>query len=290
MLGYSKKDLLLFRKLHVMGLNRQLAEATGHESLVADCEFLAEAGYMLEAPEHPRSLGLYALNKLEEPHARLSVTDKRYPVRYFTSGLRHPSSDGLAFPLGGEVAVAYVITSSGELSVPVLDAPLEIEDWRTLQREILLPDQAIQQDGHEAIVEVVLNNLPTPGEDVPLAAILDFSSDEETRRKLAGLDIWMRRQAHSGKELQEVALEMEESLHDLANHMRLADMRSQTSGFRMIMAIPLGIIEELLHLKPRGAMDVVFEYRDRKANRLEAELSAPGGALAYIYAAEKRFG
>lgn len=182
-----------------------------------------------------------------------------------------------------------MLNLADERFVPILDHSLHSTEWQRLQRQLYFPRFLFSSDPSTAILELVLSNLPSPGDDVPLDAILDFAGDDETQRKLSRLDIWMRRAAQSGKELQEISLDMEESLHDLANHMRLADMRARTSGMRIVLSLPLEIVEELLHLRPRKALDVVFQYKDRKANRLEAELKAPGGALAYIYEAERRF-
>lgn len=79
LLGYSKKDLLLFSRLHVMGLERQLSEAND-AALVADCEFLAEAKFIAAAPESIKDLGLFTLervrdNLLEELEAEYEAKD-----------------------------------------------------------------------------------------------------------------------------------------------------------------------------------------------------------------------
>lgn len=302
-LGYSKKDLLLFSKLHILGLQRQLSgPASTDAGVMADYEYLAEAGYLCHLPEVPEDLTLEAYARLRaagrtDPRLMAIMTGDledlaSIPRFRMLSCMRHPSNHNgrKRVPPGGELAVAYAFGVTGEQYVPIIDSVLSANQWQRVQRELFLPKEFLTQDASAGVIDLVLDNLPVPGDGVPLDAILEFSRDDDTRRKLAGLDIWMRKAAHSGKDLQDIALEIEESLHEFSNYMRLADMRCQTSGLRMMMSLPLGIIEELLHLKPKGALDVVFEYRDRKANRFEAELSAPGGALAYIYEAEKRFG
>lgn len=287
-LGYSKRDLLLFERLLVMDLKRQLTEAPVHSVVAADCEFLADSGFMVDAPGTPSELlvlspPLIAMGLEEVPQRILQglQTCSALPSLFNDTPLTH----------GGELIVAYLAQSIGGIAVAVAESSLASSMTDVLMRFLYgTLDEPGGPEFTHGLVDLVTERLPVPGDEVPLADILDFVSDPETKRKRDRLDIWTRRAAQSGRELQDLSLEMEESLHDFANHMRAADMRSQTSGLRIALSLPLGAIEELLHLRPKGALDVVFEYRDRKASRLEAELAAPGGALAYIYEAEKRFG
>ena len=124
------------------------------------------------------------------------------------------------------------------------------------------------------IVDLVLTNLPAPGDDVPLRISWTFPRTRNRRGSCRPRH--MDAQGGSvGRELQDVALEIEESVQEFGNHMRFADMRSTHSGFRMALSVPLGIVEEVLHLRPKGALDVMFEYRDRKANRLKRSKECP---------------
>lgn len=308
-LGYSKKDLLLFDGLYIMGLARQISESS-NASLIADCEFLGNSGYLIDAPDTVRQLGHVGYHLIETSFSGESQADfERWLVENesdafepephsvlrqmlrMASVATHPSvpEDELLPERAAELVLAFVLSSAGHNAVSVLDRLPGPKDWDRLSQTMYVPRAAMGLAPDCAVVELVLSNLPLPGDDVPLNTVLEFSADEETRRKLAHLNIWMRRAVQSGRDLQDLGLEVEESLHEFASHMRLADMRSTNSGVRIALSIATGVVEELLHLRPKGALDVVFEYRDRKATRLEAELSAPGGALAYIYEAKKRF-
>lgn len=63
-LAYSKKDLLLFRKVHVMGLERQLREMNHDSQLLAECEFLLESEFLVDAPEPVAEMGCVRLGLL----------------------------------------------------------------------------------------------------------------------------------------------------------------------------------------------------------------------------------
>jgi len=119
MLGYSKKDLLLFSKLHVMGLERQLS-TEDDPGLVADCEYLIEAGVMVTAPETPVQLGTaidarlpahFSEDELAKDYENWLVSDDydyhTQPIAQLLSILsstHHPSGTPSPLPAGGELA------------------------------------------------------------------------------------------------------------------------------------------------------------------------------------------
>jgi hypothetical protein len=286
-LGYSKKDLLLFEQLFVMGLNRQLGEAKSDSAFAADCAFLENSGFLVSAPESPSEVLV-----LSPPLVPMGAAEvPRKIIEAFRTCSLYPSLyNDEPMPEGSEVIVAYLLRALGRSVTTVTESSRPAPAWDIVKSLLDSAFGAEEPDVQRGVIELVTEALPVPGENVPLGDILDFVSDPETQRKRDRLDIWTRRAAQSGRELQDLGLEMEEMLHELADHMRLADMRSQTSGLRIALSLPLGIIEELVHLRPKGALNVVFEYKDRKASRLEAELAAPGGALAYIYEARRLFG
>lgn len=94
----------------------------------------------------------------------------------------------------------------------------------------------------------------------------------------------------SGKTPEQLSLEIDTMLHDFHSHMLPVRKKNNTSVLRALVTIPLGVTEELLHLRPKGALYLVFDIRDRKANLLEAEVGAPGHEVALLDAAERRFG
>lgn len=304
-LAYSKKDLLLFRRVHVMGLQRQLRLSRPSER--ADCEFLIESDFLAEAPDTGSDLAKTAFVRLDDALASRYKTSMRdlaearragrasqevdtfaAPLWRMASSAQHPSglSNYSPLPNGTEAVVAYLLTQTGDLSVPIFES---LPNWEMMKFHLSVPRELREPSPDNRIVELVLSKLPVPGDDVPLDEVITFSRDDETRRKIEGLEIWMRKAARSGKDLQDLQLEVEDGLHNFAAHMRVADMRSKTSTLRVALSLPLGIVEELLHLRPKKALDVALEFHDRKAMRLEAELNAPGGTFAYIYKAARRF-
>lgn len=314
-LTYSKKDLLLFRHVRVMGLDRQLGEAFNDPALVADCEYLIEKGFLVPGPDDLREaveeslvvLGLLLRDHYDdETKEWTSPSAEDFGVLLVQLGLLHEgmavagvSEDERAgvlqntastvLPDGAEFIHSFLANIVGCSTVPLRRKLLSTREMARLTSVMSAAHDIVKPTLDTGVIDLVVRNLPVPGDNVSLDAILEFVSDEETQRRLLGLHLWTRRAAISGRELHDLALEMDEMLHEFTSHMRVLDLAQNTSGFRVALSLPIGVLEELLRLRPKKALDVVFDYRDRRATRLEKELSSPGNAVAYIYEAKEHF-
>ncbi len=302
-----KRDLLLFEKIHVMGLHQQIAGDTGDSGLpvlddatAADCDYLIDAGILTDAPAfrdevyerlvpltlaHGDEAGAWDGNT---PIAELPPIDQAELLR---STAIHPTGVlpyDRALPPGAEIVVARAeaLASSAE-AVAVLDGPIQRDDWTAITGTFLFAEPQVQREA--TVAEVVLPHVPVPRDDVPIDALLDFRQESSTTEQIKSLRIWMAKAALTTTPQAELELEVESMLHDFGRHMELADMRGSTSALQLAVSIPLQIVEELLHLRPRAALGAAFAVRDRRADRLEAELSAPGSELAYLHTARHRF-
>ncbi len=154
----------------------------------------------------------------------------------------------------------------------------------------MVPKSLRGTNPHAHVLEVVMNALPVPGEDTPLEAVLDFVADPEVRSEVEALRLWMRRMANDPTGGQQVELELETMLHEFRQHLRVHRLKAQESTLRTVLSIPLGVAEELVHLRPQKAVDALFAVRERRAMRLESRLTAPGHEVAFIDAAWEHFG
>lgn len=295
----SKRDLLLLRGVAVMDLEEQLEAAEPH--VVADCEYLEEQGFLRDAPGSASDVGDYlgAVFADEiEMLARIPYEERRALIsreldealRMGSSG-RHPSVgwDDEILPLGGELAVAYAFTMAGETSSAVMDRRPSPEEWLGVQRKLALPRKLRGGNHGIGVVELVLEELPIPGDDVPLYEVLDFVRDDAMASRLEGLNLWIQRATLEGQDLQDVQLALKEGLHDFGAHMKAARIRYETGVVRLTVTSALGVIEELLHFRPRRALDAAMKFRELEASQLEAEVKAPGTRLSYIYEPQRRF-
>lgn len=305
-----KRDLLFFDQIIVLGLDEmlecdqrfpQLDEATR-----ADCEYLVEQGALRAGPAFRRELamgiwqrmrGAFGDEEAEDPPddwgENLLNLQPAQRARLLGSTAQHPAgsiSFSLPMPTGSEFVIAYAERLfTPEIGVvPILPRQMSAADWRAIEGTFIGP--ARDDSGHSrGVAQVALSHVPMPGDDVPLADILAFTREDETRRQVASLRLWIARTALETRSFEDVSLELDSMLHDFTQHMNLADMRAKDSMLHLLVGIPLEIAQELLHLRPKAAADALFSVKARRADRLEAELSAPGHEVAYLRSAARRF-
>jgi hypothetical protein len=103
------------------------------------------------------------------------------------------------------------------------------------------------------------------------------------------LRLWIAKAAMTDTPLRELSLELDEMLHNFRRHMRAYGIKAKDSTLRTLIVLPLAIVEDLLHGKPKSAFESA-SWKSRKAARLEAELAAPGHETAFIESAWRHFG
>ena len=302
-----KRDLLLFDSVSVMGLDLDALERDD-PALAASCWYLIEKGALSVVPSRREDLWIDSRyrratdaqhdNMLIPP--RWSIMGHEYkfeegdtPLALLLSTAGHPAGRIGAYdelPVGGEIIVALIEQlATNQRTVPLLRAMPTTADWRDIEGTFALPSTltgSIEAD----LVQVVINAFPVPTDDVPFEDVLAFSREHETQRRLTSLRLWMESRIVAGVSIASASLDLETALHEFSQYMKIQKMKSKTSTIRTVFSIPLGIIEEIAHLRPRGALEVVLTTADRKAQRLESELAAPGHQLAILYEAQDRFG
>jgi hypothetical protein len=146
-----------------------------------------------------------------------------------------------------------------------------------------------------SVIEIVLENLPVPSDETAWEQILEFRADERVRGFHRDLRNWIRRAARS-----------EASVHELAGEIESAARRYQTYMREYRIAKTMGTIQTAIKAGAAGAVlgigadevaaligavgGIAVSLRQRKAELLQEELTAPGSELAYIVKARERFG
>jgi hypothetical protein len=317
-LAVAKQDLLLFDHVVVLGLTRQLERAARTQpTLAADASYLHEQGVLREGPDVMAEFALGVVEstkrgdtvtvpylgigtsasgllspKIEEafPYARgdlgLSNPDMMQILRmvYCASGSSfRPSSELLASLIGTQPAQTASLYESREEATGA---------YATILSQAFphseLPAAAAPPDG-QSLVEIVVDNLPIPGEDVPLDYILDFVRDSTTAAKLRRLQRVLEMASLDQVAPERFILELEGWFADYAEYVRIAEMRHRPAVLTLFLSFA-GAIEELVHLRPRKSIDALLEFKKLKADDRDAELKAPGRETAFIYEARRNFG
>ncbi len=139
------------------------------------------------------------------------------------------------------------------------------------------------------VVEIVINKLPLPSATTPWEAILDYRNDNETRKSLRALRNWMRNIASKDLPAREIEDELESLMDEFDNHMKLHKLKADTEVLQTLVKAPLGLIENLLRVKPTQIIEPLFAFRKRRISLMEAEINAPGKEIAYIVKANETF-
>lgn len=139
------------------------------------------------------------------------------------------------------------------------------------------------------VVEITLSTLPVPSQDTPLESIMEFRDDEEALGTLAALHRWMRKTAVEVKSHQELKDEIEELLYMHARHLQTHRMKYKNARLKTLVTAPLEILESIIKLRLSGLAAKPFEMREARINLLQAELTGPGGEVAFIERAAREF-
>lgn len=151
-------------------------------------------------------------------------------------------------------------------------------------------DTGDRSDGKQSpVVDVVLRNVPTPGDETPWEAILEFRDEPETRHRLVALRRWMFGFARQDRSAAETANEIEYLMEEYRSHIRHHRMKWGVGTVESIATLAGNALEGLLRFKPTQLVSALFAVRHRHVALLEAERSAPGRELAYLVDSQAKF-
>ena len=141
-----------------------------------------------------------------------------------------------------------------------------------------------------AVLNVILQNVPTPGADTSWGSILAFRDDPETHHKLVALRRWMLGFAKAERTAAETANEIEYLMEEYRAHLRLHQMKWRVGTLESIVTLAAEAVEGIVRLKPTQLTSALFAVRHRRIALMEAERSAAGREVAYLVDAQAKFG
>jgi hypothetical protein len=276
----SKLDCLLFETMAVMDAEAQLAELYERDpAAAADYEYLASEGFVEPAVATGYEVGEVILTALGNKDVEEYLTAAEREVLWrMASAARHPSKAGLAdrlLPEGGELIVASAERLYGLPSVAILEQRMSDVQWSELEDVFLTT--AVRRfrgglaPGDISVMDLVINRLPTIGDDIPLEDVLAFSRDPETRDRATALRLWMAKSYMRNVPLQELAVELDEWLHEFRRHMEVQRLKTVDRRLRMLIKVPVAIVGDLLQGKPRLPLN---QSRGRQAALIDLRLNS----------------
>lgn len=140
------------------------------------------------------------------------------------------------------------------------------------------------------IINLVVNRIPVPDENIPWSHILEFRSDPESKRKYWAIRKWITEISKAELSTQEIEEQIEFLIAEYEAHMRLHKMKFTSGVLETVVTAGAEILENLVKFKWSNAAKSLFSIRKQKINLLEAELKSPGSEVAYIVKTKDTFG
>lgn len=147
-----------------------------------------------------------------------------------------------------------------------------------------------RENGHNGVLDIVLDCIPQPSIDTPWEALLDWRNDEEAKSKFLRLKVWMNsistRQDINMNHLKE---EIDYLIDEYRRYMELQKAKFSSGTLRSIVVGAAEIIESVAKLKLKNLAEMSFQIRQANIDLKVAEFAAPGRELAYIVHAQNQF-
>lgn len=139
------------------------------------------------------------------------------------------------------------------------------------------------------VLNTLIDSFPSIDETVPWEHIIDFKSDPDSKTKLIALRNWINKITKNEIDVNELKDEVAYLINEYKVFLRFHKMKTNTGTLQLTLKVPFDILENLIKIKWSKLPDVLFIFKKRQIELLEAELNAPGRELAYIIKSQDEF-
>lgn len=140
------------------------------------------------------------------------------------------------------------------------------------------------------IIQITLEAIPTPDDNVPWEQIFDFRADPDSLTKFLALRNWINETARAEISAIECKEKLEFLINQYERHMKLHDMKYHKGVFETILTSTAEIAENIAKLKFSKITQLLFSIKGKKLALMEEEIKAPGNEVAYISKTKGAFG
>jgi hypothetical protein len=139
------------------------------------------------------------------------------------------------------------------------------------------------------VIRIVIKALPMPDADTPWEQILEYRSDPNSFEKIFALRHWINQTAKAGLSQREVQDNLEWLVFDYERHLKLHKLKTNLGAFETIVTVGAEFLESLAKVNWAKAARLLFTFKHRKVELLEAEMKSPGSEVAYILETRNQF-
>ncbi len=153
----------------------------------------------------------------------------------------------------------------------------------------LANSSATDDDRTADVLQLVIANLPVPDVETPLGRILDFKREKTNDVHLRGLRLWMHKAAASREQIVILEEELEYLLAQYSASMRLHEIKQSRTKLQTVVIVSAEWIENIANRQFSKVAKALFSINEAKIALAQAELTAPGKEVAYMYSAHRIF-
>lgn len=256
---------LLFKHILVWPLDRNEPKEGGSELYNADINFLRNEGIVARCGiDMPISFG-FSDGSTRNPI--IENSDILIPLR-----------------MTGKVPDQLESMSHADKIIRHISSQLVLNDAPVTAH---IPEQLLASSTkYQPCVELTLNNVPLPPDNMPWQDFVQFRNEEENISLLRDLRIWLHKQATTEVHPRVIQEELESLLEKYRKYMALQHKKYGNGVISTIMVAASEAATSLASLKPSDALKAIFGVKSRSIALAESELSAPGREISYIARAQ----
>jgi hypothetical protein len=143
-------------------------------------------------------------------------------------------------------------------------------------------DLNVKQDHYFNAIEITLNQIPLPPENIPWVDLIQFKNDEENITKLRSLRLWLQKSASKDNPSIILKEEIEHLLYEYQKYMKIQHKKYTTGVISSLVTSSPEIVGSLLSFNFGAAIKSLFNFRGHQLGIQEAEMAAPGREVSYI--------
>lgn len=298
-----KRDLLYFDKLifdsNELKMSGWIAKTLG-QTLLGENEFkeinkfqLSELDYLQEQ----NLLQSFDSNDLEK------IAYKR-KLKPFTDYFDEHKTEGILFSHNDVMNLGSIFQESTNILNGVnengntiyknyffselINATSEVETTPIF--DLFIPEKKSQLGKEYKILEVVLKKFPLIDESVSWEKLIEYKSDEDSKRKFLALRNWMIDISKGNYTEKEVSEKFDYLYAEYASHIKKHNLKTNSGILKTFAITSSEIIEDLIRLKWSKAVKAGFEIFEKTSKLTEIESNAPGKEVGYIYDIKQKLG
>ena len=311
-----KRDILFFDKIyfdetlaqdqlqkarlaHMYG-NAQIANPLSKDELIATTEYLIDLG-VLEKIEIVKSIQ-DGINELyEKNHDEYFDIEKDYKLfrevlyHFFTSYEDNPHERP---PISYECKALNFISNLLVRMYSQINSILNDDGFYNINSSEIKFNERESKLWYEKLnesfkfsqtVNVIIENIPVPGDNVPFDEILDWKNQSDNLLRYKRLHNWINKSVNGKLSAAELKDEIEYLTLEFEHRMKLEKMNYRLTNMNSLIYIPFKVIEDTIKLNWSNIPKTLFSIKQSKTKLLIAETKAVGKEISYLSSMKNKF-